>query len=156
MDTLKISANIIKCVHSELNLEEKEWIKAACDATYRSYSPYSGFRVGAAMVLEGSIVLTGSNQENAAYPSGMCAERTVLFYANSLHPDLRVEALIVAAADGDGFTDNPVSPCGSCRQVLLECEVRFGYPVRVYLYGKSGIYIISSARDLLPLAFDSF
>ncbi|MDR1372907.1 MAG: cytidine deaminase [Dysgonamonadaceae bacterium] len=155
MYSFKITANIIKCSYPELDSEEKRLIDAAKDATQRSYSPYSGFRVGAAVVLSNGEIITGNNQENVAFPSGSCAERTAVFYACSLYPEHSVIALAVAAYTGGEFTDNPVSPCGSCRQVLLETEQRYCCPVKIYLYGKQFVYIVESVKDLLPLSFDS-
>ncbi|WP_418410713.1 cytidine deaminase family protein, partial [Barnesiella intestinihominis] len=94
-----------------------------------------------------------SNQENAAYPSGICARRTTLFYANSQYPDLPVEALAIAAQTSGDFIDHPTAPCGACRQVILETEERYNQPMRIYLYGKKEIYIVESIRSLLPLCF---
>ena len=125
MENRNITTKIIVCSYDELNEEEKKLIDAAKEATNRSYSPYSRFQVGAAALLSGGTVITGSNQENAAYPSGICAERTTLFYANS----------------------------GACRQVILETEERYNQPMRIYLYGKKEIYIVESIRSLLPLCF---
>ncbi|MGL5938279.1 MAG: cytidine deaminase, partial [Phocaeicola sp.] len=123
-------------------------------ATKRSYAPYSGFSVGAAALLENGTVVTGSNQENAAYPSGTCAERTTLFYANSQYPDQRVKSLAVAAYTAGDFLESPIPPCGSCRQVLLETEKRYGSSMRVLLYSKNEIYVLQDVGSLLPLSFD--
>ena len=122
MENRNITTKIIVCSYDELNEEEKKLIDAAKEATNRSYSPYSRFQVGAAALLSGGTVITGSNQENAAYPSGICAERTTLFYANSQYPDLPVEALAIAAQTSGDFIDHPTAPCGACRQVILETE----------------------------------
>ena len=100
------------------------------------------------------VVVTGSNQENAAYPSGLCAERTTLFYANSQYPDQAVKTLAIAARTEQDFLDTPIPPCGACRQVLLETEKRFGKPMRILLYSKSDIYIMEGVSALLPLSFD--
>ncbi len=107
MENRNITTKIIVCSYDELNEEEKKLIDAAKEATNRSYSPYSRFQVGAAALLSGGTVITGSNQENAAYPSGICAERTTLFYANSQYPDLPVEALAIAAQTSGDFIDHP-------------------------------------------------
>ncbi|MBQ4276920.1 MAG: cytidine deaminase [Bacteroidaceae bacterium] len=153
---------IVKTVHitqkdeSELTDAERKLIDAAKSSTYRSYAPYSKFCVGAAIQLEDGEVLTGNNQENCAFPSGLCAERTALFYTNAQYPDTPVAAIAIAARDSNGeFTSVPISPCGSCRQALLETEHRFARPIRVMLYGTEGIYFIDSVRDLLPVGFDS-
>lgn len=142
--------------YEELTAADRELLDAACEATHRSYSPYSHFSVGAAARLANSIVVSGSNQENAAYPSGLCAERTTLFYANSRYPDQPVETLAIAARNERGeFLDAPIPPCGACRQVMLETENRFHRPMRILLYGKQGIYEVKRVGDLLPLSFDA-
>ncbi|MDE5710406.1 MAG: cytidine deaminase, partial [Bacteroides sp.] len=138
------------------NAADREMIDNAREATRRSYAPYSHFAVGAAAGLANGLIVTGTNQENAAYPSGLCAERTTLFYANSQYPDEPVETLAIAARNERGdFLDNPIPPCGACRQVMLETEKRFDQAMRVLLYGKQGIYEVKSVGDLLPLSFDA-
>lgn len=137
----------------ELSDEEQELIRQAIEATRRSYAPYSGFRVGAAVRLADGTIVTGTNQENAAYPSGLCAERTTLFYANSQHPDQAVVTMAIAACNSNGLTEIPVSPCGACRQVMLECETRYRQPIRILLYGTRKIDCIKRAGDLLPFSF---
>ncbi len=139
--------------YEELTETERQLIEAAKKATQTSYAPYSHFRVGAAVRLVDGNVITGSNQENAAYPSGLCAERTTLFYANAHHPDTAVAMLAIAAHNGTDFTDEPVSPCGACRQVMLETERRFRHPIRLLLYGQAGVYVVEGVRQLLPLSF---
>ena len=153
---------IVKSVHitlkeeGELNDVEQRLVDAAKEATFRSYAPYSRFCVGAAVLLENGEIITGNNQENCAYPSGLCAERTTLFYANSRYPDSPVRILCIAARNTSGdFTKEPISPCGACRQVMLETEHRFGSPIQVMLYGTNGTYFVNSARDLMPVGFDS-
>lgn len=111
--------------------------------------------MGAAARLENGTVVTGTNQENAAYPSGLCAERTTLFYANSQYPDQAVETLAIAARNERDFLDDPIPPCGACRQVMLETEKRFKQPMRILLFGKKGIYEMKSVGALLPLSFDA-
>lgn len=155
MKDLKITAVIKIYQFEELNKADQDLITAAKEATKSSYSPYSRFAVGAAALLKNGTVVTGSNQENAAYPSGICAERTTLFYANSQYPDQPVEVLAVAARTEAGFIDSPIPPCGACRQVMLETEVRFKHPFRILLYGKNEIYEINKVGDLLPLSFDA-
>ena len=139
--------------YGELTATERQLIEAAKRATQTSYAPYSHFRVGAAVRLVDGSVITGSNQENAAYPSGLCAERTTLFYANAHCPDTAVEMLAIAAHNGTDFTDEPVSPCGACRQVILETERRFHHPIRLLLYGRAGVYVVEGVHQLLPLSF---
>lgn len=155
MKDLKIISIIKIYRFEELSKTDQELIMAAKEATARSYALYSRFSVGAAARLANGTVVTGSNQENAAYPSGICAERTTLFYANSQYPDQPVEVLAIAARTEAGFIPNPIPPCGACRQVMLETEVRYNHPFRVLLYGKEAIYEINRAADLLPLSFDA-
>lgn len=141
----------------ELDEQDKQLMEAAREATRRSYAPYSKFHVGAAALLENGIVVTGTNQENVASPSGLCAERTTLFYANSQYPDVPVVALAIAACSEDGVTPSyPISPCGACRQVMLETEKRYRKPMHILLCGAEEVYVVESARDLLPFAFDNY
>lgn len=154
MKKVKVEIDIDSCKYDELTPKDKELVDAACEATKRSYAPYSKFSVGAAAQLENGVIVTGNNQENAAYPSGLCAERTTIFYANAQYPDQPVLTLAIAARTEDGFLDSPIPPCGSCRQVLLETEKRFGKAMRVILFSKNDIYIINGIKDLLPLSFD--
>ncbi len=155
MESIDKTIHIVVKRESELNEQERELVSAAKAATYRSYSPYSKFSVGAAVLLANGETLSGSNQENSSYPQGLCAERTTIFYANSRYPDTPILTLCIAARDTSGaFTKVPISPCGGCRQVMLETEHRFGTNMKVMLYGTDGIYIIESARDLLPVGFD--
>jgi cytidine deaminase len=155
MKNLNITAKIQVYRYEEMNLEEKNLINNAKEATVRAYAPYSNFKVGAAALLENGAVVTGNNQENVAFPSGLCAERTTLFYANSQYPDQAVKALAVAAYTKGDFLDKPISPCGACRQVILETEMRYNYPVKIILYGKKEIYVVEGIKDLLPLSFGS-
>ena len=142
------------CKFEELTPEEKQLVEEARQATYRSYSPYSRFSVGASVLLANGVILSGNNQENAAYPSGLCAERTVLFYANSQHPNQPITMMAIAARSEKGFTEIPITPCGACRQVLAETEKRFEYPIRILLYGETETIIIDGVKDLLPFLFD--
>jgi len=142
--------------YEELSEEDRQLVDAAKNATYRSYAPYSHFSVGAAAKLENGVVVTGSNQENAASPSGTCAERTTLFYANSQYPDVPILTLAIAARnDTEDFTPIFTPPCGACRQVMLETEQRGNKPMRVLLFGLNGVLEVSEVKDLLPLSFDS-
>ncbi|HIY49604.1 MAG TPA: cytidine deaminase [Candidatus Barnesiella excrementavium] len=153
MENKNITTKIIVCSYEELTDEEKKLVDAAKEASNRSYAPYSRFQVGAAVRLAGGVLVSGSNQENAAYPSGICAERTTLFYANSQYPDRAVEALAIAAQTGGKFIEHPTAPCGACRQVILETEERYHHPIRIYLYGTDEVYIVNSIVSLLPLCF---
>ncbi|MDR0863556.1 MAG: cytidine deaminase [Candidatus Symbiothrix sp.] len=156
MKNLNITAKIRVCNYEELNSSEKNLINIAKDATLKAYAPYSRFQVGAAILLANNEIVTGNNQENAASPSGLCAERTALFYANSQFPDEAVDTIAVAAYTKGDFIDEPVTPCGACRQVILEAQNRYKHPVRIILYGKKTIYIIEKITDLLPLAFSEY
>ena len=142
------------CKFEELTPEEKQLVEVARQATFRSYSPYSHFSVGASVLLANGVILSGSNQENAAYPSGLCAERTVLFYANSQYPNQPITMMAIAARSEKGFTEIPITPCGACRQVLAETERRFEQPIRILLYGETETIIIDGVKDLLPFLFD--
>ncbi|MDR1544737.1 MAG: cytidine deaminase [Prevotellaceae bacterium] len=143
---------------SILRLEEVEpqiqnLIEKAKEQTEKSYSPYSKFAVGAAVLLDNGEIFAGSNQENAAYPSGLCAERVTMFYANAQRPDNKPVAIAIAAKNADSFLTNPITPCGACRQALLETELRYGAKITVYLVGTEEIYCLKSIISLLPLAF---
>ena len=141
--------------YDELPNKDRELIDAAKRATEGSYAPYSKFCVGAALRLTDGAIVTGANQENVAYPSGLCAERTALFYANSQYPDKVVKALAIVACHGDGVLKREIiSPCGACRQVMVETEKRFGKPMKVLLCGAEDVYVCESASSLLPLCFE--
>lgn len=151
--TIRIDYDFLSA--EELPEDELRLVEAARAATQASYAPYSHFSVGAAVLLADGTVVQGSNQENAAFPSGTCAERCAMFYANAAHPDQPVRAIAVAARKSDGrFTATPVPPCGACRQVLVETEFRYGRPFTVLLYGTDGICRLKSPSDLLPFRFD--
>ena len=155
MKDLTITSIIKVYTFDELNKTDQDLMTSAMEATTRSYAPYSKFSVGAAALLANGIVVTGTNQENAAYPSGLCAERTTLFYDNSQYPDQPVLTLAIAARTEKDFIDLPIPPCGACRQVILETEKRYKQPIRILLYGKKEIYEVKSIGDLLPLSFDA-
>ena len=155
MKDLNIQIAIKIYEYEKLSAADRELIDAACQATHRSYAPYSHFSVGAAARLSDNTIVTGTNQENAAYPSGLCAERTTLFYANSQYPDQAVVTLAIAARTEKDFIDTPIPPCGACRQVILETEKRYKQPIRILLYGKKCIYEVQSIGHLLPLSFDA-
>ncbi len=137
----------------ELNDTDKKLVYEAQEATKSAYAPYSNFQVGAAVLLENGEIVRGNNQENSAYPSGLCAERVALFYANSKFPKVPVKAIAICAFHNKKFTSSPIPPCGSCRQVMLETEMRFDSPIRVIMYGSGKIQAINSIKNLLPLNF---
>lgn len=156
MKDIQIKINIRLLNENELTDVEKDLVEKAKQATYRSYAPYSNFSVGASLMLDNGKTITGSNQENCAYPSGLCAERTTMFYANSRFPDQKIAYLAIAARDTTGeFTKMPISPCGACRQVFIEVYHRQKEPFKILLYGTDGTYIIDSPLDLMPISFDS-
>lgn len=153
MESLELLTKVRVYSLIECSNEKKDLIEKAKKSTNSAYAPYSDFQVGAAVLLEDGTVVTGSNQENAAYPSGLCAERTALFYANAQYPNLAVKAIAIAAQTKGKFTQNICAPCGSCRQVLVEVENRYNTPVQIIMYGEDHIYEVDSIRDLLPFSF---
>ena len=153
MRKFELSTPVCAYKYEELSETDKLLVDKAKEATGLSYSPYSHFAVGAAVRLADGKILTGANQENAAYPSGLCAERTVMFYANAQYPTTAVDALAIACFTNGHFTKRPGSPCGSCRQVLLETEHRFARPMKIMLYGSEEVYVFESAESLLPHSF---
>ncbi|MGI6046643.1 MAG: cytidine deaminase [Petrimonas sp.] len=147
--TTKISVYLL----DECTETEKKLIEEAKRATKNAYARYSNFKVGAALLLENGKIITGNNQENAAYPSGLCAERTAIFFANANYPDEKIVAIAIAAYNNGKFTKDVITPCGACRQVLLEVENRHKTPMRILMYSKEGVYAVNSIKDLLPLSF---
>lgn len=139
----------------ELTPTDQQLVLQAKEASGRSYAPYSQFNVGAALLLENGQIIQGNNQENAAYPSGLCAERVAIFYANSRFPDVAIETIAIVAQKQGNFIDNPIPPCGACRQVMLESEIHFQKPIRVILYGNKRIQVLKNATSLLPMNFDA-
>lgn len=126
----------------------------ARQAVNNSYAPYSEFRVGAAVLLENGLVVKGSNQENASYPLGICAERVALFHANAAYPDLKVIAIAITATAQHFVTKTPITPCGACRQVMAEVENRQNHPMRIIMNGQQGVtQIVNGIENLLPLSF---
>lgn len=155
MKTATITFQYLQTTAEQLSSAERQLLDAAKEACSKAYAPYSNFRVGAAVMLDNGLIVAGNNQENAAYPSGTCAERCAIFYANANYPDNAVSAIAIVAMDSSGsVTHSPVSPCGACRQVLLETENRYATPIRILLCGAKEVYVIESARSLLPLQFD--
>ena len=156
MKEMILQTRVKVCGIDELAAHDREVVEAARKATANSYAVYSGFNVGAAVRLSDGTIVSGTNQENAAYPSGLCAERTALFWANSQYPDKAVEVLAIAARTTQGELEKPIPPCGACRQVILETEKRFNTPIRIILYGTKECYVIEEGiKALLPLSFDA-
>jgi len=137
----------------ELPENDRMLLGEARKITALAYAPYSGFHVGAAVLLGNRQIFTGNNQENSAYPSGLCAERVALFYANANFPDSEVKAIAISAVKNGVLVNEPVKPCGSCRQALAEAEVRFESPIRIILDGKDSIMVLDGVESLLPLSF---
>ncbi|WP_205511187.1 cytidine deaminase [Longitalea arenae] len=137
--------------------EEDAWLlNEAREVTEHAYAPYSHFHVGAVAKLANGEIVAGSNQENASFPVGLCAERVLLASASSLYPKVPIESLAISYRAGNGDSDHPISPCGICRQSLQEFESRVKHPIRLILGGMEGkIYVIPRASSLLPLAFTS-
>lgn len=155
MKTIEIAAKISILDEKELTTSQKNVVDAAKKTSINAYAPYSHFHVGAACLLDNGEIICGSNQENAAYPSGICAERTTLFYAMSKYPSAKVLKLAVVASDDQGnFTEDIAAPCGACRQVIFETECRSKGDIEILLPSKNeGIYVFQSIKDLLPFAF---
>lgn len=152
-----ISVRFKEVEAADLTPLQARLVEEAKSATYRSYAPYSHFSVGSAIALDNGKIIAGSNQENAAFSSGTCAERSAAFFAHADNPDARFKAIAIAARGTDGqFTENPTAPCGHCRQALLEFEKLAGENVEVILAGRDKIYILPSVKSLLPLSFTEF
>jgi len=140
----------------ELNDTDKNLLLAAKEALKKAYAPYSEFYVGAAVLLANGITVTGNNQENAAYPSGLCAERVAIFHASSQYPDQKIIAIAVSAKTNHRVLDKPISPCGACRQSISEYEGKFNSDIRLIMGGETGeVYVSDSAANLLPLTFSN-
>lgn len=156
MEEMILQTKVKVCTYEELSHEDKNVVDSAREATANSYAVYSGFNVGAAVLLEGGVIVNGSNQENAAYPSGICAERTTIFWANSHYPDKAVLTLAIAARTANGELAMPIPPCGACRQVILETEKRFDKKIKIILFGTKRCYVVEDGiKALLPLTFDA-
>lgn len=121
----------------------------------KAYAPYSNFKVGTALLLDNGKIILGSNQENAAYPSGLCAERVAIYQAGTLYPEAKILKIAISAASGNSTTSAPIPPCGSCRQSIAEYEIKQNTPIEIYFMGEIGsIYKSDSLKNLLPLLFD--
>ncbi|MCB2195001.1 MAG: cytidine deaminase [Bacteroidetes bacterium] len=139
---------------AELDKTHQKLVQKAKDAAEKAYAPYSEFKVGAAVLLENGEIIEGNNQENAAYPSGLCAERVAIFYANSKYPNVAIKAIAVTANTDKGFIKEPIPPCGSCLQVMLESEKRSENSIEVLLYGEDKITVADSIKQFLPVNFN--
>lgn len=140
----------------ELNTEHQELMIKASEACFDAYSPYSGFRVGAAVKCEDGRIITGNNQENAAYPSGLCAERVAIFAAVSQKSNTRIKQIAIAVKTNNGDSKKPVAPCGACRQVIAEFEHRQGSKIEILFSAENGKTILINGIDvLLPFTFNA-
>ncbi|WP_412759654.1 cytidine deaminase [Maribacter sp.] len=141
---------------SELSSGDQNLMSVAVKARKRAYAPYSSFNVGASVLLENGEIIEGNNQENASYPSGLCAERVAVFYAGSKYPGMKIKAIAITAASLNHEVNEPAAPCGNCRQAISEYEFRQQEPIKILLMGETGSVIeCNSLADLLPLGFNS-
>ena len=142
---------------TELSLQENKLLNEARKATYKSYAPYSNFHVGAAILLDDDTIVIANNQENAAFPSGSCAEQSAIFWVGANYPERTIKSIAVIARPGKGDVFRGVSPCGACRQAMLEYEVRQKEPIRFIMLGANNqILVTESIGDLLPIKFTDF
>jgi len=139
----------------ELPEEVHSLMSQAVEIRKNAYAPYSKFRVGAALLLDNGKIVLGSNQENAAYPSGLCAERVAIFQAGAIYPDAKIIKIAISAASDTNQTKTPIPPCGGCRQSISEYEFKQNTPIEIYFMGEIGeVYMSDSIKNLLPLSFD--
>ncbi|HEY0092288.1 MAG TPA: cytidine deaminase [Flavobacterium sp.] len=140
---------------NELPAEVNMLMEKAIEIRKNAYAPYSKFRVGAALMLDNGSIVCGSNQENAAYPSGLCAERVAIFQAGTLFPNEKISRIAISAASDTNTTTSPIPPCGGCRQAIAEYEFRQDSPIEIYFMGETGsVYKSDSLKNLLPFTFD--
>lgn len=139
----------------ELPIDIQNLMEQAIAVRKKAYAPYSKFRVGTALLLDNGKIVIGSNQENAAYPSGLCAERVAVFYSGAMYPDAKILKMAITAASDTNATTAPIPPCGSCRQSIAEYEINQESPIEIYFMGEVGtIYKSASLKNLLPFMFD--
>lgn len=139
----------------ELCEQDRTLAKEAIAAMAGSYAPYSHFNVGAALRLKGGVIVRGANQENAAFPSGLCAERTAMFAAGANYPDKEMESIAIAGGIMGRLTKSPATPCGACRQVMAQYQTKAGKPISIIMVGDGTIWKFNRVDDILPLIFDS-
>jgi cytidine deaminase len=153
--TITSKINVFESIQ-ELPQMEQILMQKAIEVRKKAYAPYSKFRVGAAILLDNEQIVVGSNQENAAYPSGLCAERVAIFHAGSIYPDAKILKIVISATSDTNTTKVPVPPCGSCRQSIAEYEIRQNTPIKIYYMGETGeIHQSESLKNLLPFMFDN-
>lgn len=152
----KIELTFVKANFNELDISEQELIKQAKNAYSNAYAPYSGFLVGASLLLENGEIISGNNQENVAYPSGLCAERVALYYAGARYPDVFINTIAISAKSKTHDITDVMSPCGACRQVMAEYQQKQKQNIRVLLHSiNNEVLIANSVEDLLPFMFNS-
>lgn len=150
-----ISTKIQVLAYTELSEADKNLVMRAREATHHSYSPWSHYCVGAALLLQNGVTIIGANQENAAF-AGICAERSACYNAGANYPGVPISKIAIAAFQNGDFVEQPCSPCGVCRQALLEFEVQARQPIEVFLVGRDTVYRIMGVKSLLPLGFEDF
>ncbi|KQO34649.1 cytidine deaminase [Flavobacterium sp. Leaf82] len=149
------SSFIVYDTLQELSQDIQDLMNQAVEVRKKAYAPYSQFRVGAALLLDNGKIILGSNQENAAYPSGLCAERVAIFHAGSIYPEAKILKMAITAASDTNQTTAPIPPCGSCRQSIAEYEIRQDTPIEIFFMGEIGeVYKSASLKNLLPFMFD--
>jgi cytidine deaminase len=152
--TLTTQLSVFETVQ-ELPIEIQDLMEQAVGIRKKAYAPYSRFRVGAALLLDNGKIVLGSNQENAAYPSGLCAERVAIFQAGAIYPEAKILKIAITAASDTNQTKSPIPPCGGCRQSISEYEFKQDYPIEIYFMGEIGaVYKSDSLKNLLPFSFD--
>lgn len=157
MNALKLEINYVEYSSiDEMEPRDRELVQAAIQAQEGSYAPYSTFHVGAAVRLDDGTIVKGSNQENSAYPSGLCAERTAMFHAHATCPDRAMTALAIVGGFDHSISASPCAPCGACRQVMAEFQTAGKHPVSVIMYGTRKAWKFEKVDDILPFIFDSF
>lgn len=140
---------------TDLPIEIQSLMQQAITVRKKAYAPYSKFRVGTAILLDNGHIVLGSNQENAAYPSGLCAERVAIFQTGAIYPEAKIIKMAITAASDTNKTTSPIPPCGACRQSISEYECKQNIPIEIYFMGESGeVYKSASIENLLPLSFD--
>ena len=155
MNEIKIESTFVVFENlSELPKDAFKLMQKAIEAREKAYAPYSNFQVGTALILDNKETITGSNQENASYPSGLCAERTAIYYAGAQFPNSKILKIAITASSNQQETKTPIPPCGACRQVIVEYEVKQNHPIEIYFMGRSGKILKSdSLENLMPLMF---
>ena len=156
MEEFKLTIKGISLTRSELNDSDTELLNQAEYAAKNAYAPYSQFYVGAALRLENGTIVLGTNQENVAYPSGLCAERVAIFSASTNHPNEPIRSMAITVNTAKSFIEEPLSPCGNCRQVIMEYQHKQQSPIRLILAGQSEkVWIFEDAAALLPFGFEA-